>query len=77
MAKISIAVLVKEVTVIDPDTKGEVKVSIYKHEDANAMFGIDASFIDQNFDDDEIPMIADPFTSDRFVELYDEYPQFG
>ncbi len=72
MAKISIAILVKTVTVTDPDTSAPVQVSIYKHESANAMFGIDSSFVEQNFEDDETPMISDPFNADCFVELFDE-----
>lgn len=38
------ATFVKEITVIDPDTKGNVQIAIYKHE-AGGMFGIDASFL--------------------------------
>ena len=38
------AIFVKEITVIDPDTKGEVQIAIYKHQ-AGGMFGIDASFL--------------------------------
>ena len=38
------AIFVKEITVIDPDTKGNVQIAIYKHE-AGGMFGIDASFL--------------------------------
>jgi hypothetical protein len=46
--------------VIDPDTKGEVELTILKHENGG-MFAIDSSFIDQCFDDDEDPIIPDPF----------------
>jgi hypothetical protein len=70
--KIFTAIFVKEVTVIDPDSNLEVEVSIYKHQTAFGMFGIDSSFVDQNFDDDETPMISDPFNADCFVELFDE-----
>lgn len=66
------ATFVKEVTVTDPDTNAEVKVSIYKHDSACGMFGIDSSFIEQNFDDDETPTVADPFNNDGIVELYED-----
>jgi hypothetical protein len=66
------ATLVQEVTVTDPDTKANVSVSIYKHDQSGGMFGIDSSFIEQNFDDDETPTVADPFNNDCIVELWDE-----
>lgn len=55
--------LVKEITVIDPDTKGEVQLSVYKHSNG-AMFAIDSSYIDQVLDEDEetgLSLIPDPF----------------
>lgn len=62
------AKLVEEITVIDPDTKGEVQLSVYKHE-GDGMFAIDSSFLDQvvNTDDFDRPIIPDPF-SDNGVE---------
>ena len=54
---------VKVVTVIDPDSKLEVEVSIYKHENGG-MFGIDGSFVDQVADGvlgTEDAVIVDPF----------------
>ena len=59
---------VKEITVIDPDTQGEVEIAIYKHENGG-MFGIDGSFLDQvvNTDEFDRPIIPDPF-SDSDVE---------
>ena len=44
------AKFVREVTVIDPDTKGGVEISIYKHENGG-MFGIDTSYADQVLDE--------------------------
>jgi len=61
----SIAKFVKEITVIDPDTKGNVQIAIFKHE-AGGMFGIDASFLEQSEDDISIP---DPF-ADKFKKLW-------
>lgn len=70
MAKINTAKLISEIFVIDPETKSEVLVSMFKHEQSGGMFGIDASFIEQNFDDDDIPTVADPFNNDSIVELH-------
>jgi len=62
------AVFVKVVTVTDPDTKGLVELSIYKHE-GGGMFGIDSSFLDQvvNTDEFDRAIIPDIF-SDNGVE---------
>jgi hypothetical protein len=62
------AKFIKEITVIDPDSKGEVEVEIYKHENGG-IFGIDSSFLDQcvNTDEFDRPIIPDPF-SDSDVE---------
>lgn len=60
------AKFVTEVTVIDPDTKLPVEVSIYKHE-GGGMFGVDSSYIEQVLDDEE-PSVPDPFSlSGSFV----------
>jgi hypothetical protein len=62
------AKFVKVVTVTDPDTKGLVELSIYKHQ-GGGMFAIDSSFLDQvvNTDDFDRAIIPDPF-SDNGVE---------
>ena len=54
---------VTEVTVIDPDSKGEVQVSIFK-DSSNGMFGIDSSFIEQNFEDDEDIIVKNPLSGE-------------
>lgn len=54
------AKLVKEITVQDPDTKGEINLTVYKHENGG-MFAMDSSFLDQCCDDDKYPVIQDPF----------------
>jgi hypothetical protein len=65
------AYLVTEITVIDPDSKGEVELSVYKHENGG-MFAIDSSFLDQvaRTDDFDRPIISDPFndTEDEVIE---------
>jgi lysophospholipid acyltransferase (LPLAT)-like uncharacterized protein len=62
------AKLIEEITVIDPDTKGEVQLAVYKHQ-GGGIFAIDISFLDQcvNTDDFDRPIIPDPF-SDNGVE---------
>ena len=65
------AKLVKEITVIDPDSKGEVKLTVYKHENGG-MFAIDSSFLDQCCDEDSYPIVPDPFSNNdlsKEVEL--------
>jgi hypothetical protein len=54
------AKLVQEITVIDPDSKGDVQLTVYKHENGG-MFAMDSSFLDQCCDDDSYPVIQDPF----------------
>jgi hypothetical protein len=61
------AKFVKEITVVDPDSKGEVELSVFKHE-RGGMFAIDSSFLDQVSDDDDDPVIADPFEK-KFSKL--------
>jgi putative methionine-R-sulfoxide reductase with GAF domain len=69
MTKINSATFVQEVTIVDPQTKGNVTVSIFKHDQSGGIFGVDSSFIEQSFDDDETAMIADPFNNNSLVEL--------
>jgi hypothetical protein len=69
------ATFVKEVEVTDPDTKAPVKVAIYKHDSTGGMFGVDASFLEQNFEDDETPTVADPFVNNAIVELTEDTPE--
>jgi len=54
------AKFVKEITVIDPDSGGEVQVSLFKHEHGG-MFGIDSSYIEQVLPEEGDCMIPDPF----------------
>jgi len=53
------AKFVTEVIVTDPDSKLPVEVSIYKHQNGG-LFGLDSSFIDQTFEEDE-PIVYDIF----------------
>ena len=52
---------VEEIVVTDPDTGGLVELDVFKHE-SGGMFAVDASFLDQCYEDDENPLILDPFT---------------
>ena len=61
------AKFVKEITVQDPDTKGDVELSVFKHQNGG-MFAMDSSYLDQCFDDEVDPLIPDPFsTTDNVV----------
>jgi hypothetical protein len=56
----NIAKWVTKITVIDPDTKGEVELEVYKHPNGGIL-ALDSSFLEQCTDDDEYPIIPDPF----------------
>ncbi len=58
---------VADITVIDPDTLGEVEVTIFKHPNG-AMFGIDASFIEQVLEE-ENEITIDPFNVNETILL--------
>lgn len=65
------AKFVKEITVTDPDSKGLVKITIFKHENGG-MFGVDASLLmdlDQCFEVDEDLLIQDPLNEEGKVIL--------
>jgi hypothetical protein len=67
------AKFVKDITVIDPDTLGEVQIGIYKHENGG-MFGIDASYADQVLDegDDTEMCVADPFQLSKNLVILED-----
>lgn len=65
----STARYVQEVMVIDPDSKGEVDMCVFKHNQSGGMFAIDSSFLDQCFEDDEDPVIDDPLNKDQEIIL--------
>ena len=64
------AEFVSEIIVRDPDTNGRVEMSVFKHNDSGGMFAVDSSYLDQCFDDDTNPVIADPFNDGQTVTLY-------
>jgi hypothetical protein len=53
----------------DPDTHHTIEMTLFKHNQANALFAIDSSYLEQCFDDDEDIIINDPFNKDRKVKL--------
>lgn len=57
------AIFIQEITVIDPETKGEVAVEIWKDPVSGGIFGLDASFIEQMTEQ----IIPSPF--DRKLKL--------
>lgn len=63
------AKFIKEITVVDPDSGGDVAIAVFKHNQSGGMFAIDSSFLEQCTDEDEAAMIADPFNNDSLVEL--------
>jgi hypothetical protein len=61
---------VKEVTVLDPVSKLIVEMSVFKHNQSGGMFAVDSSYLDQNFDDDTDPVIADPLNPNQRIKLF-------
>lgn len=66
-----IAKFVTEVKIIDPETGGVVEVSIYKHP-CGGVFGVDSSYLEQVFEDDEDISIPDIFRAGSKINL-EEY----
>ena len=63
------AIFVKEITVTDPDSKGEVELAVFKHSNGG-MFAIDSSYIVQVLDeDDQTPEIPDTLNEEGKVFL--------
>lgn len=66
----STAKFVKEIVVTDPDSKGEVHLAVYKHENGG-MFALDSSFIDQ--------VLADRASDGEtgYMSIYDPFCEMG
>lgn len=54
------AKFINEITVIDPESMGEVEVSMFKHNESGGIFGVDSSYLDQCFEDRNDIIISDP-----------------
>jgi len=65
------AKFVTEITVVDPDSKGEVSLSVFKH-DNGGMFALDSSYIEQVLPEDDECVIPDPFIFDPMLTEDDE-----
>jgi len=69
---------VKDIVIQDPDTGGDVDVTIFKHE-GGGLFGIDSSYIDQVAEEDSQgnPMVPDPFDELEHAvnDVILEYPE--
>jgi hypothetical protein len=67
------AKFVRDITVIDPDSNGEVTIGIYKHENGG-MFGIDTSYADQVLDegDDMAMCMPDPFQVSKNLVILED-----
>jgi hypothetical protein len=52
-----VAVYVDDITVTDPDTQGDVDITIYKDSLSGGMFGVDASFVDAK----DLDELSSPF----------------
>lgn len=61
---------VKEINVIDPDSKAEVGICVFKHNESGAMFAMDASYLDQCFDGETDPVVQDPFNDGQEITLF-------
>lgn len=61
MGKINKAVLVNEVLVHIPSRGVDTWISIFEEEDSHGVFGVDASFIEQIFDDEQPVIVDSPF----------------
>jgi hypothetical protein len=61
---------IKDIVIQDPDTGGDVEVTLFKHE-GGGIFGIDASYIDQVAGEDVQgnPIINDPFEGSAHLTL--------
>ena len=68
--------LIQQIDIIDPDSKGEVNVCIFKHENGG-LFGLDASYIEQVLDEDGDAVIPDPFSNNGLSTKVEEVILLG
>jgi len=62
------AILIGEVTVNDiTENKEEVQILIFKDIQSGGMFGIDSSFIEQTFDEDEPFIVTEPINGEKVL----------
>lgn len=56
---------VDSITVTDPDTKKEMKLSVFKH-DNGKMFAVDSQDLDNSPNTGKAPVILDPFAETQY-----------
>lgn len=61
--------LLGEQPVLDPDSGAPVDIAIFKHSESGGIFAIDASFLGQCFEDEQDPVIQDPFNDGSMLRL--------
>jgi len=74
---IHVATYIKDIVIQDPDTGGDVEVTLFKHMNGG-IFGMDSSYLDQVAKESSggNPVITDPFDDIELSanELVLEYP---
>ena len=75
---IHVANYIKDIVIQDPDTGGDVSITLFKHENGG-IFGIDSSYLDQvaEVSSGGHPMVPDPFDELEHAvnDLVLEYPE--
>ena len=75
---IHIATYIKDIVIQDPDTGGDVDITIFKHQNGG-IFALDASYLDQVAPECSSgnPVVPDPFgdLEDDVHDLVLEYPE--
>jgi len=64
------AIFINEVTINDPSSLLDVQVSMFKDIKSGGMFGVDSSFIEQNFDEDEPVIVIEPINGQKVMLDY-------
>jgi len=64
------ATFIKEITIIDPQSRLPVEVSMFKHQNGG-IFGIDSSYITSVLCEERTPSINDPLEPNGIVILKD------
>lgn len=60
------AFFIETITVTDPDSNAPVELEVYKDEQSGGLFALDASYLEQDVVNNEIPS---PFNKDYMIKL--------
>jgi len=75
---IHVANYIKDIVIQDPDTGGDVEVTLFKHQNGG-IFGMDASYLEQVAEESTggNPVVPDPFgdLENEVNDLVLEYPE--